>query len=105
MRSGRLRHRVELQSATEARDSHGQPVKTWSTQAVVWAGVEPIKGREGIVAMQVAATATIRVVIRYRAGVTTDWRVKFGMRTMKITSIVDTDERHHSLEFMCSEIT
>ena len=108
MPAGRLRHRVQLQQATEARDAHGQAVKTWTNQATVWAGVEPLRGQEGIVARQVAARANVRIVIRSRIDIDTDWRVVFGTRTYEIEDI--TNVRYVSAvssyqELWCSLMT
>lgn len=105
MRSGRLKKRVILQSATETQDAHGQPVKTWSNEAEVWAGVEPVRGSEAIVARQMAATALVRIVIRYRSTVTTDWRVVYGNTTYEIESIIDHNSAHVFLELMCRSTT
>lgn len=104
MRAGRLRHRVALQSATETRDAHGQPVKTWATNATVWGGVEPVRGKEAESANQIAAELIIRVVIRYRSDVTTDWRVVFESRNLEIKAIIDPDLRHKELQLMCREV-
>lgn len=105
MRAGRLRHRIALQSATEARDSHGQPVKTWTTQALIWAGVEPLRGKEMETAHQVAAEATVRIVMRYRSDITADWRIVFDSHTYEIVAPpLNPDMRNIELHLMCREV-
>ena len=47
MRASELTHRVIIQRATEARDTMGHPVQTWTTLATVWAGIEWTPGAEG----------------------------------------------------------
>lgn len=103
MRAGRLRRRIQLQSATETRDAHGQPVKTWSTQATVWASVEPAHGREYIQARQVAQENLWRVMIRYRSDVTSDWRIVYGAKTLEIESVINPDEDDRLLQIYCKE--
>ena len=46
MRAGRLRHRLVLQSKSEARDAYGGAIITWSTQDTVWGAIEPLSGNE-----------------------------------------------------------
>ncbi len=104
MRAGRLDKRVQLQSATEARDSHGQPIKTWTTQATVWAGVEPLRGAEKVAAMQMGAYRQLDVIIRYRSDVTEDWRILYGTRELEIKSVVNEYERDRMLKIRCLEV-
>lgn len=46
MKASDLTHRVVIQRATEARDSFGQPIASWTTLAQVWAAVEYVSGAE-----------------------------------------------------------
>ena len=102
--AGRLNKRVTLQSASSARDGHGQPIGTWSDVATVWAAIEPIRGREYFAAQQVSAETTHRVTIRYRSGVSPQWRVAFGSRTFRIESVINPLERNERIELMCVEM-
>ena len=102
--AGRLNKRVTLQSATAARDGHGQPVETWADVATTWAAVEPIRGREYFAAQQVTAETTHRITLRYRSGVSPQWRVVFGSRTFRIESVINPLEKNERLELMCVEV-
>lgn len=64
---GSLRERIVIESATEAADSEGEPVKTWSTFATVWARSERLSGRELESLRRVYSEASIRFTIRYRS--------------------------------------
>mgnify|MGYP001576579649 FL=1 len=101
---GRLNKRVTLQSATTARDGHGQPIETWSNVEVVWAAIEPIRGREYFAAQQFATEVTHRIRIRYRTASSAKWRVIYGSRTFRVESVIDPLERHETLELMCVEV-
>ena len=104
MRSGRLRHRVTIQTPVETRSAtSGQYVKTFSELATVWAGVEPLSGRE---LQQVGAEQVeydVRIVCRYTPGVTNQCRVVFGSRTFEVLSVINRNERGAELELRCSE--
>lgn len=106
MKAGRLRHRVELQSATETADSYGEPTFTWSTYAHRWASVEPLQGRELFTAQQVNPEVNIRVRLRHDevlADLTPKHRLVFGSRTLEIDSVIRPDERGREVQLLCKE--
>lgn len=103
MRPGTLRHRVEIQALTVTEDDIGNQVYEWQTIATVWASVEPLKGREYWAAAQIQAETTVKVTIRYLAGITTAHRVEFGEKLYDIQSIIDPEERNRELILMCKE--
>lgn len=66
MRAGSLRHRITLQTAVDTQDgTTGEPVRSWTTLATVWAEVAPLKGRE-IVAAASALLGDVDTRIRIR---------------------------------------
>jgi SPP1 family predicted phage head-tail adaptor len=67
IQAGRLRHRIDVQSSTEAADIYGEDDPTWVTDNVVWASVEPITGKELDDAKNIIANVTHKVFIRYKA--------------------------------------
>ena len=47
MRSGRLRHKIDIKSFTVAQSSYGESVKTWTaTLSSAWCDIEYIGGEE-----------------------------------------------------------
>ncbi len=104
VRAGRLRHRVEIQSFTESQDSSGEPSKTWSTEATVWAAIEPFVGKEAMDAGKIEARMTHKIRLRSRDGLTPDKRIKFGTRIFDIVSAVDVMERNHEMVVMAVEV-
>lgn len=105
MRAGRLRHKATIQTSTEAQNSFGEPIRTWTTFATVWMEIAPMTGRELTAQKAALSETTIRVVIRYLSGVTPKMRVVYGTRTLEIESVADRDERHAEMELMCHEVT
>ena len=105
MRAGRLRHRVEIQAATEVQDDFGALIKTWATPAgaTVWAAVEPMQGTEAFRDDQEIAKRPVRILMRHRDDVTVENRIKFGTRIFDIHSVTDPDFRGRMLELMCEE--
>lgn len=105
--AGELRHRVDLQSPGVASiDASGGVIETWTQEASVWAGIEPLTGREQFVAAQVHAQATHKVTLRYSpqvAALTEKWSVLFGTRRFLIEERRNLDEGNCTLELICIE--
>lgn len=75
MRAGKLDRRITLQSATEARDSSGSVISTWTDVATLWAGRRDTLGSERILSGAETAVADAVFVIRWQPGVTAKLRV------------------------------
>ncbi len=106
MRIGPLNKRVAIRSASTTRDDYGQPIPSWSTDATVWASVEPLSGRERVSAQQQHAETTHRIRMRYQPGttVTTVKRLLFGTRVFEIISVINKKEKNLMLELLCKEV-
>lgn len=106
MRVGRLRHRLRIQEPTQTRTGSGGFTHSWSTVAVVWAGVWPLVGREYMEARRVDADVTHEVRIRHRDGLTPSHQFVFDndtSRVLNIVSIRNVEERGRELIVMCRE--
>ncbi|MCK4624074.1 MAG: phage head closure protein [Phycisphaerae bacterium] len=105
MNPGKLRHRLVLSKRTFTQDAAGEQHATWATQATVWGSVEPLSGRELLVAQELQANVSHRVRIRGygTTEITPDWRVTHLTRTLEIASVIDPEERGAEYEFLCAE--
>jgi len=103
MRAGQLRHRLTLKSRSVTPDSYGQDITAATTQATVWGSVEPLSGRELLLAQQVQADVTHRVRIRFHDGVHPKWTVTHDSRDLHVLSVVDVEERGIEMELLCKE--
>lgn len=101
--AGTLSRRITLQSPTESRDSAGAVLTSWTDEATVSAALLPLTGREMVAAQAQNSEVTGKIRIRYRSGMTTGWRAKYGSRIYDILAIVDGSERHEFLELMVRE--
>jgi SPP1 family predicted phage head-tail adaptor len=103
--AGELNKRIELQVSTESVDAagYGDVTPTWKRLDGVWAKIESGGGREFYRASQVYSTMTHLVTIRYRKGLTTKHRVKFGTRVFGIVGIENPDEAGVLLRLACFE--
>ena len=103
MRAGRLRHRLVLQSKSEARDAYGGAIITWSTQDTVWGAIEPLSGNEYFAQDQIQSESKVRIVIRYQANVDTTWRVSHNGLYYDIQDVLNHDTRNRQITLMCSQ--
>jgi SPP1 family predicted phage head-tail adaptor len=87
-----------------AVNGYGERITTWSTVAIVWAAVEPLRGREFFDAEQVQAEISHRVIMRYRSGRESTMRLLHKERVLHIGTIIDVDERHREMQLMCREM-
>lgn len=108
MRAGDLRHRISLQkdanAEADAKNEYGETEPSWETFNTVWASVEPLQGRELFNAQKVAADVTIRVRIRFLAGVGPQHRILYRGRILEIQSAIDVGERRTEMHLMCKEV-
>lgn len=71
MNPGELDREITLQFKTDGQSGSGEPTETWDGDAVVWAKVTPLSGREyySLIAQQVVADEMLVFRIRWRADV------------------------------------
>jgi SPP1 family predicted phage head-tail adaptor len=103
MRAGLLRHQITVQEQSATNDGMGGETLTWSdlfkTRAAIW----PTSSRERIDAMKQELQITHKIRIRYRSGMTSKNRVKFGSRIFNIISFLNPDERNIMIDMLCTE--
>lgn len=76
LKAGRLRHRLRIEAPTRTQNATtGSTTTTWTTVAEhIAAAIEPLSANALIQAQAVKSKVTVRLVIRYRAGLTADMR-------------------------------
>lgn len=95
---GALRDRLELQASSDALDAYGQPGRTWTTYATVWARVVGQSGGESQQAGQQSAMTQYRIWIRRRTDVAPTHRALWGAKILNFLATWDEDgERSHSI--------
>lgn len=105
MRSGLLRKRITIQSASSARDNFGAVENTWSDVGSRWASVEPLSAGEFEVSGQTVNRKEIKFVMRYTTSITAQMRLVFDNENYNIESIININQRNRELELLCTRIT
>ena len=104
MNPGKLRHRVTLQEKQTGDNGIGGTIIEWVDFANVWASIEPLQGRELLMAQQVNPELDTRVRIRYRDGIGSHMRVVHKSRIYELEGPpINPEERNIELELMCKE--
>ena len=105
MRAGKLKDRVYLQSPVRTADGKGGFRLTgWTTEAVIWADIEPLTSRELLFAQGPHSATTHRATFRYRAGVLSTWRLLLGSRAFNFIGKPIEARRRRRLEALCTEM-
>ncbi len=106
MQAGKMRHRVTLQRAKPIRDYFGQSVMNWTDVQTVWAEVEWVTGKELVIGHAEQAETTLKITLRYRPDLRTDWRIihhpPTGYGEICAIDAVLPDARKTRLEVLCS---
>ncbi|MEZ5537637.1 MAG: phage head closure protein [Thiolinea sp.] len=119
MRSGRLKHGVFLQENVEIPDPRsGQKVKEWETRHIVFAGIEPLRGRELYAAQQFNSEVTVRIVMRWHPDIAAvldhSWSVllsansltkQAAVRYQILHDPINPDMRNRELHLMCKVVS
>jgi SPP1 family predicted phage head-tail adaptor len=100
--AGRLRHRVTIESASEAQDAFGEPIMSWGTLATVSAEKLDLSGRELFQAQQVNAKVTTQFRVRHRSDVTAKMRLKHAGTYYDIESYADPTGLKEELVLLAS---
>ena len=103
MRAGELDRRIVIQSATESQDAAGQPIKTWTNLATVWAKRQDLKGRERFTAQQRLAIRTATYRIRWLSGLEEKMRVLDEGSTYEVVGVAG-ERRQGWAELSCEAL-
>lgn len=103
MDSGRLRHRVSIQKATETRDAAGGVIQSWATVAKRWASIQPATGKERIEADQVESRITHKITMRHYTNLSPEYRIEHNGRLFGVVSVANLDDRGIFNEVMALE--
>ena len=91
--AGKLRERVTIQQAAEARNSLGETTLSWATFTERWASVEGVSSREALELGQADVSLTHRVRMRYVDGMTHNMRLLWRGRVLEIVSLLEYANR------------
>lgn len=98
LNAGALREPITIQRKVSVSDGMGGQAISWIDIASVRAHVKPLSGREALQAMQLQASITHRVYIRYRADLLPSDRLLMRGQPLHIRAILNMEMRNQWLE-------
>ena len=100
---GKLRHKVNLQSSTQAQGGYGGESKVWATDESIFAQIQPLRGSELLEFQQINSELTHRIIIRHTSNATSAKRILYGARIFDINVVRNLKEKNGMVELICKE--
>ena len=94
--AGKLDRRIFIDALSKARDARGGVVESWTELSPVtgiWAELEPIDSAEKFASDKLRTVETYDATIRWRAGITTEHRVRYAAKEFDILTITEVGRR------------
>ncbi len=104
MKAGQLDQRVTVERFSRTEDELGQPIESWAPLFTCWAAVEPLTGREFIAAQAAVSEVKVKIIMRYRPGITPADRVSHNGQVYGIEAVIDVHSSRRELHLMCKAI-
>ena len=102
---GNMRHRLTVKLNPSLQETtYGSWVSVPTTQEIRWGSIEPISGRERLMAGQLVPEATHIIRMRHTSAVVPSATLTKGSRTFEVISAANVGERDRVLECLCKEL-
>jgi len=99
--AGKLREPLTVQRKMTVSDGMGGQVIQWVDLFTTRGDVRPLSGREALQAMQLNATVTHKIYIRYRADLTPADRIVMRGQPLQIRAALNMEMKNRWLELLC----
>ncbi len=101
--AGRFNRQLTIENEVELSDGCGGFVSRYKPQDTVWAHICPVKSANIQRADNSIVEISHRILIRFRANISTKTRFVTGSRHFEVESVRDPDETRRYLECDCVE--
>lgn len=104
--AGDLPHRITIKANSPTYDEYNRPKDSFQAIQPVgtfWAAIEPLNGREILLAKEVAPTATHLIRMRYVRGITDEMQAYYGKEAFDINAVIDVLKRKVQLKLYVTE--
>jgi SPP1 family predicted phage head-tail adaptor len=98
-----LREPLTIQRQVSVSDGMGGQAIQWIDLATIRAQVVPLSGSEVVQAMQLQASITHRIYMRYRADLTPADRIVMRGQPLQVRAIINVEMRNRWLELACDQ--
>lgn len=106
--AGMLTRRIKIQRPSTIKDSVGAPCRSWLDVATVWADIQPLSGKEAVIANRISAELSHQIIVRYQSlfdnpQQVAQMRVLYNARIFNIHSALNEDEKRTQIILLASE--
>ena len=106
--AGMLTRRIKIQRPSTIKDSVGAPCRSWLDVATVWADIQPLSGKEAVLANRISAELSHQIIVRYQSlfdnpQQVAQMRVLYKARIFNIHSALNEDEKRTQIILLASE--
>ena len=106
--AGMLTRRIKIQRPSTIKDSVGAPCRSWLDVATVWADIQPLSGKEAVIANRISAELSHQIIVRYQSLFdnpqrVAQMRVLYKARIFNIHSALNEDEKRTQIILLASE--
>ena len=106
--AGMLTRRIKIQRPSTIKDRFGSPFRSWLDVATVWADIQPLSGKEAVIANRISAELSHQIIVRYQSlfdnpQQVAQMRVLYKARIFNIHSALNEDEKRTQIILLASE--
>ena len=106
--AGQLNCRVIVKRPSNELDAYGSVVPEWVEVMTVWAGIQPLTGRELVSARQLASEVSHQLTVRYQPLLAdikqvVGYRACYKGRVFNLHAVLNEDESNVLLTLLASE--
>lgn len=106
--AGMLTRRIKIQRPSTIKDSVGAPCRSWLDVATLWADIQPLSGKEAVIANRISAELSHQIIVRYQSlfdnpQQVAQMRVLYKARIFNIHSALNEDEKRTQIILLASE--
>lgn len=104
MRSGNLKHKIDITSYADVKNDFGEVEKSFSVFKTTYASIVPVSGKEYFASKQTNAEVSHKIECRFISGITPSMRIVYGARVFNIESVINIREANKILQIMATEV-
>ena len=105
MRSGVLDRRIVIERRTGSPHDWGETMPVlWLPIVTTWAHAQPLTGRDLIAAQAAMSEVKLKIIMRYRPGITPADRVAHNGQVYGIEAVIDVHSSRRELHLMCKAV-
>ena len=108
LNAGSLNRRIKFQRPATIKDTMGAPRRSWIDVATVWGEIQPLSGREAVIASRISAEISHQITVRYQSVFddpqqVAQMRALYRARIFNIHSALNEDEKRVQVTLLVSE--